>query len=203
MPPAADPPPAPAARLVGVRHGATEWSGAGRHTGRTDVPLLPQGRLEAEELGRRVAGHPFALVLTSPLRRARQTCELAGFGGAELCDDLQEWDYGEYEGQTTDEIRAACPGWSLWRDGAPGGETVHDVGVRADRVIAVVRACEGDVLVFAHAHVLRVVAARWVGLGPSSGALFTLAPATLSVLGWEREVAVVARWNDAAGDPLG
>jgi broad specificity phosphatase PhoE len=202
MPPAADPPQAPAARLVGVRHGATEWSRAGRHTGRTDLPLLPEGRLEAEELGRRVAGHTFALVLTSPLRRARQTCELAGFGGAELCDDLQEWDYGEYEGQTTDEIRAARPGWSLWRDGVPDGESAHDVGVRADRVIAVVRACEGDVLVFAHAHVLRVVAARWLGLGPSSGALFTLAPATLSVLGWEREVAVVARWNDAAGDPL-
>src|SRR5579864_8976115 len=105
MPPAADPPPASAARLVGVRHGATEWSRAGRHTGRTDLPLLPEGRLEAEELGRRVAGHAFALVLTSPLRRARQTCELAGFGGAELCDDLREWAYGEYEGLTTDEIR--------------------------------------------------------------------------------------------------
>ncbi len=187
---------------MGVRHGATEWSRAGRHTGRTDLPLLPEGRLQAEELGRRVAGHGFALVLTSPLQRARQTCQIAGFDGAEPCDDLMEWDYGEYEGLTTEEIRATRPGWSLWRDGVPGGETAHDVGVRADRVIAVVRAVHGDVLVFAHAHVLRVVAARWVGLAASGGALFTLAPATISVLGWEREVAVVARWNDAAGDPL-
>jgi probable phosphoglycerate mutase len=163
---------------------------------------LPEGRLQAEELGRRVAGHGFALVLTSPLQRARQTCQIAGFDGAEPCDDLMEWDYGEYEGLTTEEIRATRPGWSLWRDGVPGGETAHDVGVRADRVIAVVRAVHGDVLVFAHAHVLRVVAARWVGLAASGGALFTLAPATISVLGWEREVAVVARWNDAAGDPL-
>jgi probable phosphoglycerate mutase len=186
-----------------VRHGATEWSRAGRHTGRTDLPLLPEGRLGAQELGRRVAGHGFALVLTSPLLRARQTCGIAGFEGAEVCDDLREWEYGEYEGMTTDEIRAARPGWSLWRDGVPGGETADDVGVRADRVIAVVRAAQGDVLAFAHAHVLRVVAARWVGLSPSAGGLFTLAPASISVLGWEREVPVVARWNDTAGDPLG
>jgi broad specificity phosphatase PhoE len=203
MPPDGDPSQAPAgARLVGVRHGATEWSRAGRHTGGTDLPLLPEGRRQAEELGRRVAGHAFARVLTSPLRRARQTCEIAGFGDAEICDDLREWDYGEYEGLTTDEIRAARPAWSLWRDGVPGGETAHDVGVRADRVIAGVRALQGDVLVFAHAHLLRVVGARWVGLAASSGAIFTLAPATISVLGWERDAAVVARWNDSGGDPL-
>jgi probable phosphoglycerate mutase len=150
-----------------------------------------------------LVGHEFALVLTSPLRRARQTCDIAGFGsGAEECDDLREWDYGEYEGKTTDQIRAVAPGWSLWGDGVPGGETAHDVGVRADRVIEVARARSGDVLAFAHAHVLRVVAARWVGLPAAGGALFTLAPATISVLGWERESAAVTRWNDAGGDPL-
>jgi broad specificity phosphatase PhoE len=190
------------ARLVAVRHGETEWSRSGRHTGRTDLPLLAEGRLEGQDVGRRMAGHEFALVLTSPLLRSRQTCEIAGFGGAEECDDLREWDYGDYEGKTTDEIRGARPGWSLWRDGAPGGETAVDVGRRADRVIAAVRARSGDVLVFAHAHVLRVTAARWIGLPASSGALFTLAPASISVLGWEREVAVVARWNDTAGNPL-
>ncbi len=190
-------------RLVAVRHGATEWSRAGRHTGRTDLPLLDEGRRQAEELGRRLAGHTFARVLTSPLARARQTCELAGFGAvAEECDDLREWDYGEYEGMTTDEIRAGRPGWSLWRDGVPKGESADDLGQRADRVVAAVRGAPGDVLAFAHAHVLRVVGARWVGLAPSAGAVFVLGPATVSVLGWERDVAVVTRWNDTAGDPL-
>jgi probable phosphoglycerate mutase len=188
---------------VAVRHGATEWSRAGRHTGRTDLPLLDEGRRQAEELGRRLAGHTFARVLTSPLARARQTCELAGFGAvAEECDDLREWDYGEYEGMTTDEIRAGRPGWSLWRDGVPKGESADDLGQRADRVVAAVRGAPGDVLAFAHAHVLRVVGARWVGLAPSAGAVFVLGPATVSVLGWERDVAVVTRWNDTAGDPL-
>jgi broad specificity phosphatase PhoE len=191
------------ARLVVVRHGATEWSRSGRHTGRTDVPLLAEGRTEAEELGRRLAGHVFTMVLTSPLRRARETCELAGFGSqAETCDDLREWDYGEYEGRTTDEIRARRPGWSVWTDGAPGGETADDVGRRADHVVAEARRSTGDVLAFAHAHLLRVVGARWVGLPPVAGGLFTLAPATISVLGWDRDVAVITRWNDAAGDPL-
>ncbi len=189
------------ARLVAVRHGATEWSRSGRHTGRTDLPLLDEGRRQAAELGRRLAGHDFSLVLTSPLERARQTCEIAGFGAeAQVCDDLREWDYGEYEGLTTDEIRAQRPGWSLWEDGVPGGESAQDVARRADRVIAAVRSRTGDVLAFAHAHVLRVVGVRWVGLDAQEGALFTLAPGTLSVLGWERDVAVFARWNDAAGD---
>jgi len=191
------------ARLVVVRHGATEWSQAGRHTGRTDLPLLPEGRRQARELGRRLAGHEFALVLTSPLRRALETCELAGFGPvAQECDDLREWDYGEYEGGTTDEIRARRPDWSLWRNAVPGGETAQEVGDRADRVIAAARVRGHDVLAFAHAHVLRVVAARWVGLPPTAGALLTLSPAAISVLGWERDVAVITRWNDAAGDAL-
>jgi broad specificity phosphatase PhoE len=190
------------ARLVMVRHGATEWSRSGRHTGRSDLPLLDEGRLEAEELGRRLAGNTFTLVLTSPMRRARETCQIAGFGAqAQERDDLREWDYGDYEGRTTDDIRAQRPGWSLWRDGAPDGETASEVGARADRVISEVRGQTGDVLVFAHAHLLRVVGARWVGLPPAAGALFTLSPATISVLGWERDIAAVNRWNDAAGDP--
>jgi len=191
-------------RLVVVRHGATEWSTSGRHTSRTDLALLAEGRLQAVELGRRLARLSFARVLTSPLLRARETCEIAGFGPqAEVCQDLREWDYGAYEGRTTEDIRAERPGWSLWRDGVPGGETAQDVGRRADRVIQAVRDGTGDVLAFAHAHVLRVVAARWVALGAAGGALFTLSPATISVLGWERDDAVVTRWNDAAGDVLG
>jgi broad specificity phosphatase PhoE len=191
------------ARLVVVRHGATEWSRSGRHTGRTELTLLEDGRVQAEELGRRLGGHDFTAVLTSPLSRARQTAELAGFDArAEVCGDLREWDYGEYEGLTTEEIKAQRPGWSLWRDGAPGGESAAEVGARADRVIAAVRGRTGDVLAFAHAHVLRVVGARWVGMAPTAGAHFTLAPASISVLGWERETPVVSRWNDAAGDPL-
>jgi broad specificity phosphatase PhoE len=186
---------------VVVRHGATEWSQSGRHTGRTDLPLLEEGRRQAAELGRRLAGHDFALVLTSPLERARQTCEIAGFGArAQVSDDLREWDYGDYEGLTTDGIRAGRPGWSLWEDGAPEGESAQDVAARADRVIAAVRSQTGDVLAFAHAHLLRVLGVRWVGLDARAGALLTLAPATLSVLGWERDVAVIARWNDAPGE---
>ena len=185
-------------RLVVVRHGATEWSQSGRHTGRTDLPLLELGRIQAELLGRRLAGRHFSLVLTSPLERARQTCVLAGLGdGAVVCDDLREWDYGEYEGRSTSEIQRDRPGWSLWRDGVPGGESVRDVGRRADRVVAIARDVAGDVLAFAHSHLLRVLAARWVGLGPEDGARLVLAPATISVLGWERDTAVVVRWNDA------
>ena len=190
-------------RLAVVRHGATAWSQAGRHTGRTDIPLLDEGRRQAETLGRRLGGHAFALVLVSPLERARETCEIAGFGAvAQVCDDLREWDYGDYEGRTTPDIRADRPGWSLWDDGAPGGESAADVGRRADRVVAAARAVDGDVLAFAHSHVLRVVGARWLGLPPDDGRLLVLDPATVSVLGWEREVAVVTRWNDTARDPL-
>jgi broad specificity phosphatase PhoE len=191
------------ARLVVARHGATQWSALGRHTGRTDVPLSDQGRRQAEELGRRLDGHDFSRVLVSPLQRAVETCAIAGFGErAELCPELREWDYGDYEGRTTPDIRAQRPGWWLWADGVPDGELLSDVVGRVDRVLSMVRAGSGDVLAFAHAHVLRVLAARWMGLDGADGGHLTLGPATLSVLGWEREVPVMVRWNDAAGDAL-
>ena len=179
-----------------VRHGQTEWSASGRHTGRTDLPLDDDGRAQARELGTALAGLSVALVLTSPLARARETCALAGFGDrAVVDDDLQEWDYGDYDGLTTEEIRAARPGWTLWRDGCPAGETAAQVAARADRVICRAQNVDGDTIVFAHGHLLRVLAARWIGLGPEAGALLALATATVSLLGWEREQAVVRRWN--------
>src|SRR5437773_7812118 len=153
-------------RLFAVRHGETEWSLATRHTGRTDVTLTDVGRERAERLGDALRGRPFALVLTSPLGRARDTAALAGFADAAVDDDLREWDYGDYEGRTTLEIREERPGWFLWDDGVPNGESIDDVAVRADRVIARVRATEGDVLVFAHGHVLRILAARWLDERP-------------------------------------
>lgn len=192
-----------AARLVVVRHGATAWSLAGRHTGRTDLPLEPEGRRQAEVVGRRLAGHRFAAVLVSPLARARQTCTLAGLGAeAEVCDDLAEWDYGRDEGRTTAEIRSERPGWQIFVDGPEGGETLEQVAARADRVVARVRREAGDVLAIAHGHLLRVVAARWLGRPPELAASLALWPATVGVLGWERETPAVLRWNDAAGDPL-
>ena len=149
-------------------------------------------------MGPRLAAWSFALVLTSPLERARETCRLAGLGDRALVrDDLREWDYGEYEGRTTAEIRADRPGWDLWRDGVPGGESVDDVGRRADRAIAEARAAAGDVVIFAHGHLLRVLAARWLGLPPVDGRLFALAAGSISVLGYERENPVLLRWNDA------
>lgn len=153
-------------------------------------------------MGRRLADHPFARVLVSPLKRARETSELAGFADAEVWDDLREWDYGAYEGMTTADIRSERPGWSLWRDGAPDGETLEEVAIRADRVVAAVRAVAGDVLVFAHAHILRVVAARWLELPAGDGSRWVLSPASVSVLGWEREIPVIERWNDTGGAPL-
>jgi broad specificity phosphatase PhoE len=184
-------------RIFLVRHGQTEWSRAGRHTGRTDVPLEPEGRAEAEAAGALLAGREFALVLTSPLQRAAETCRLAGFGDrGEHSRDLLEWDYGEYEGRTSAEIRSENPGWTLWTGGVPGGETAADVGRRADRVVARARATTGDTLCFAHGHVLRVLAARWTGLPPAGGRLLLLDVGTVSVLGWERETPVVARWNE-------
>ncbi|MGH2847061.1 MAG: histidine phosphatase family protein [Thermoleophilaceae bacterium] len=182
--------------VVLARHGETEWSRDRRHTGSTDIPLTEAGRREATRLGGQLARHDFARVLSSPLERARETCRLAGLGErAELDGDLVEWDYGDYEGITTAQIRERRPGWSLWRDGCPGGETAADVGRRADRVIASLGGVDGDVAVFAHGHVLRVLAARWMGLGPEAGALLKLDTGTLSALGWERETRVVARWN--------
>jgi probable phosphoglycerate mutase len=182
-----------------VRHGETAWAKAGKHTGRTDIPLTGAGRAQAGAVARRLAGHPFAMVLASPLSRALETARLAGFADrVETTDDLVEWDYGRDEGRTTAEIRVERPGWTIWTGGPQGGETIDDVAARVDRVIARVRAGDGDTLVFAHGHVLRIMAARWIGEPPVEGRLFALATATISVLGWEREQAVIERWNDHA-----
>jgi probable phosphoglycerate mutase len=185
-----------APRMVLVRHGETAWSASGQHTGRTDIPLEPAGQAEAKALAPVLARHDFAQVLTSPLRRASATAALAGFAErAVVCDDLLEWDYGDAEGRTTDDVRAERPGWTLFGDGVTGGETAADVGRRADRVIDAALGASGDTLCFAHGHLLRVLAARWVGLPPAGGRLFVLDAASVSVLGWEREVRVVAQWN--------
>lgn len=182
-----------------ARHGETAWSRSGRHTGRTDLPLTADGERNAAALGARLAGIAFARVCTSPLQRAARTCELAGFGGvAERDPDLVEWNYGDYEGLRTAEIVAARPGWDLFRDGCPNGESAADVGVRADRVIARLRAAGGNVLVFSSAHLLRVLAARWVGLPATGGHLLLLTTASLSVLGYEhgRDEPVLRLWNE-------
>jgi len=179
-----------------ARHGETEWSRDRRHTGRTDIPLTDNGRRQAAVLGDALAGRSFARVLSSPLSRALDTCREAGLGDqAELTADLYEWDYGEYEGITTAEIRTRRPGWNLWRDGCPGGEAAEDVGRRVDRVLDSLSGLEGDAAVFAHGHVLRVLTARWLRLGPEKGALFKLDTGTLSVLGYERETRAITRWN--------
>jgi probable phosphoglycerate mutase len=189
----------PALEIVIVRHGETEWSRTGRHTGRTDVPLSAAGRREAGSIGKRLASRGFVLVLTSPLARAAETCRLAGFGArAETDEDLREWDYGSYEGLTTAEIRARRPGWSVLTDGAPDGEDAIQVGERADRVLARVRSIRGPVLLFAHGHVSRVLGARWIGLPPDHARLFALATGSLSTLGFERETAVLTCWNDTS-----
>jgi probable phosphoglycerate mutase len=179
-----------------IRHGETEWSANGRHTGRTDVPLTEHGREQAAALARELQGWNFALVLCSPLQRARETCELAGYGElAEPCEGLREWDYGDYEGLTTPQIRERDPNWNLWRDGCPGGERPEQIGERVEKVLARVRAAGGDVLVFAHGHVLRVLTARWLELPVAAGARFVLRAAGLGVLGHERETSVIERWN--------
>jgi broad specificity phosphatase PhoE len=183
--------------VVLVRHGETLWSRNGQHTGCTDIPLTDEGRRQSERLGDSLRGRRFALVLTSPLQRAAETCRLAGLGDVALLrEELMEWDYGAYEGRTTREIRAEMPEWSLWRNGVPRGETAADVGRRVDRVIAEIGAVDGDVVLFAHGHVLRVLAARWLGLPPTDGRLFALDPATISILGHERETPVIKRWNE-------
>ena len=186
-----------------MRHGETEWSRAGKHTGRTDVPLDEHGRAEARALAGMLRGHRFALVLTSPLSRAVETCRLAGLGDrAVVRDELAEWDYGAYEGRTTAEIRAERPGWSLWSDGVPAGETAADVGARADRALAELEAGGGDAAVFAHGHLLRVLTARWLGLEPGAGRLLALDPATISVLGYEHEWRVLRAWNERCPAPF-
>jgi probable phosphoglycerate mutase len=185
--------------MVVLRHGATEWSQKGQHTGRTDIPLLEEGCRQAEAAGEflRAEGlDHFDLVLTSPLRRASETCALAGFGGrAEADPDLVEWDYGDYEGLTTPEIRERVPGWTLWDNGVPAGERVSEVGRRADRVIARALAQDGDTLCVAHGHLLRVLAARWLGLPPVAGRLFVLQAGALGRLDWDKEFTVMERWN--------
>ena len=178
-----------------VRHGATEWSTSGRHTGRTDVPLTAAGEEQARALGRLLGGRPFALVLSSPYQRALETCRRAGYGGAvEVTDDLREWDYGDDEGRTTVDIRKERPGWVVW-DGVPNGETVEEVGARVDRVIARAAVVDGDVALFAHGHCLRILAARWLDLPPVDGRLLALDTAALSVLGYEHEQRVIRGWN--------
>ena len=186
-------------RLILARHGQTEWSASGQHTGRTDIPLNENGRGQAAALARRLAGQRFAAVFTSPRSRALETCRIAGLDrDAIVTDDLQEWDYGVYEGRRSDDIRADEPGWSVWTAEIRGGESVEDVGRRVDRVIEAALAHEGDVVLFGHGHCLRILAARWVGLPADGGALLELSTATLSRLGWERERRVVELWNDGS-----
>jgi probable phosphoglycerate mutase len=188
--------------LTLVRHGDTEWSRGGRHTGWTDIPLVESGRRQATQLGGRLSGRTFSLVLSSPLSRAVETCRLAGFGDVMTTDpDLREWNYGDLEGLTSDQIRQSIPNWTIWSGPVPGGEGAEEVGRRADRVIAKALASGGDVAIFAHGHLLRVLAARWLGLAAVDGALFELGTATLSRLGWERERRVIELWNEppAAG----
>jgi probable phosphoglycerate mutase len=197
--------PDPVERQVWLaRHGETEWSSLGRHTGRTDVPLTGPGREQARQLGERLQSRPFALVLSSPLSRAAETARLAGFGDRLVLDpDLQEWDYGEHEGRRTDEIREDYPGWTIWRGPWPGGEQIDEVAARADRVVERLRAVDGDVLVFAHGHLLRILAARWLGLPPQSGGMLALSTATISLLGWERGLPVIERWNETCATSAG
>jgi broad specificity phosphatase PhoE len=202
-----------------IRHGQTEWSAAGRHTSRTDLPLTAEGERQARAVGARLAGHRFAAVLVSPRTRARQTAKLAGLAITAVDDDLAEWDYGDYEGTTTAEIHTRRPDWRLWRDGCPGGESPEQVGARLDRVLARARdlaagatigggagpsagggpgpAGGGDVALVAHGHSLRVAGARWVALPPAAGGLLALDVATLSVLGYEHGSPVLREWNGA------
>lgn len=179
-----------------VRHGETDWSISGQHTGTTDLPLTENGRKTAELFKPLAAKKDFAMVLTSPLQRARMTCELAGLENlAQVDPNLMEWNYGEYEGLTTDQIHAKSPDWLLFRDGCPGGESPEQVAARADLVIAKVRQAKGNVALFAHGHILRVLAARWIELPPYAGCHFLLDTATLSVLSYYREIPAIKRWN--------
>ena len=179
-----------------IRHGETEWSLNGRHTGLTDIPLTENGRMMARRLKPFLSRKTFELVLSSPLQRARETCELAGFGDrAEIDDDLKEWNYGDYEGLTPTQIQEKKPGWLIFTDGAPNGETPEQVGSRIDRVIAKIRAVKGNVVLFAHGHLLRTFAARWLGLSPEGGAHFLLDTSTLSILTYYRGIPAVKEWN--------
>ncbi|MFJ8669098.1 histidine phosphatase family protein [Streptomyces sp. NPDC093600] len=191
-----------APRILLARHGQTEWSLLGRHTGRTDIPLLDEGRRGAKLLGERLhrapwSGLPELEIRTSPLARARETCDIAGFGErAREWDALMEWDYGAYEGLTPAQIQELAPGWLLWRDGVPEGETREQVSARADEVVEWARSADRDVLVFAHGHILRTIGARWLGEDISFGSRIRLDPTSLSVLGWAYGAPAVERWND-------
>lgn len=187
--------------VVLVRHAETEWSETGRHTSRTDLALTEEGRRKARLLGQRLEGESFTRVLTSPLARAAETCRLAGFGEGEIREDLREWDYGDYEGRTTADIRDQEPGWTLWYHGAPGGESPGQVAVRVDRLVAeFCELCEQgcDVLVFGHGHLLQALAVRWIGLPIADGRLLRLGAGGLSRLTWKREHRVIDTWNDTA-----
>lgn len=200
--PHADPPPSSPTRLVLARHGETEWSKTGRHTGRTDVPLTEHGREQARDLGVALRGRSFSRVLSSPLARALDTCRLAGFGDrVEIVDDVREWDYGAYEGRTRVEIAANVPGWTVWTHPIVDGESLEDLGRRADRVIAATLPIGGDVLIFSHGHFIRVLAARWIEQPPGLASRLELATATLSELGWETDRRVIEGWN-ATNDPV-
>lgn len=185
----------PSGRLVLIRHGETDWSASGRHTSFTDLDLNSAGLAAARTLEGRLDPMAFAQVLTSPRRRARMTAAIAGFPDAIVDEDLVEWNYGEYEGVTTDEIRRSVPDWTIWTGVCPGGETADQVSTRLDRVVARARSVEGDTAAFAHGHCLRALAARWLGLSVREGRLLDLDTATISVLGFERETPVVIRWN--------
>ena len=179
-----------------VRHGETEWSLSGRHTGKTDLPLSRVGEQQARDVGKLLNGQPFPTVLTSPLLRALETCRLSGYeDNAVVEPNLEEWDYGEYEGRTTTEIQAKRPGWSLWLDGVPGGESIEQVSMRAQSVTDRALAGSGDALLFAHGHILRILACHWLGLPPQDGRLFALATAAVTTLGCERETRVITRLN--------
>ena len=190
--------------VVAIRHDETPWSLSGQHTSRTDIPLTDNGRRLAERLRPVFAGQSFALVLVSPMQRARETCGRAGFGAAAVVDpDLCEWDYGKYEGMTTEQIHKQAPGWQLFRDGCPGGEQPAQVGLRADRVIRRARAAGGNVALFAHGHILRVLAARWIGLPAGAGQHFLLDTGTLCILSHYRESPAIKVWNGSLPKPSG
>lgn len=184
-----------------IRHGETEWSKSGAHTGRTDLPLTEIGRENASAMGGFLAGRRFALVLTSPMERARETCRLAGYGdAAEVDPNLCEWDYGDYEGRTTPDIRKEIPDWSLWVSGVPNGEAIGQVAGRAQSVIVRALQADGDVALFAHGHILRVLAACWIALPPQTGRFLALGTASVSTLGYERVTRVITRWNLSVSD---
>lgn len=181
-----------------MRHGETEWSRSGQHTSRTDLALTEEGERRAVGLKQALAGHDFAMVLSSPMRRALETCRLAGLTPSAVTPDLCEWNYGSYEGLTTAQIQQTAPDWTIWNGTPPGGETADQVGARVDRVLQQAEGAGGDVALFAHGHVLRVLAARWLGIEPQGGRFFALSTGSISVLGWERETRVVLSWNRTA-----